>query len=203
MAVAAPQRTILCVEDYEPTRGVMAAALRALSPVFARDGEEALRKIRSAAFDAYIVDQWLPDYSGIALCRDIRRVDPHVPIVFFTIADREELRERAMNAGATTYLSKTVEYTELRERMQTLLAVGDLECKGAEDAAQEALAALQCDSLSGGVRAEASRVLKSVAQGDTPRKAHVRDAYVGAGGTLSRFERWWHAVAASARPADI
>jgi DNA-binding response OmpR family regulator len=145
MAVAEPQRTILCVEDYEPTRGVMAASLRTLCPVFARDGEQALAKIKSGAYDAYVVDQWLPDYSGVLLCRDIRRLDPHVPILFFTVADREELRERAMQAGATAYLSKTVDYTELRDQISALIADADRKAEGAQEAAEKALAALKRD----------------------------------------------------------
>ena len=160
---------ILCVEDYEPTRGVMAASLRALRPDFARDGEQALARIKAAAYDAYVVDQWLPDYSGILLCRDIRRADPHVPIVFFTVADREEMRERALKAGATVYLSKTVDYIELREQIGALIAEADRKAEAAQEATQEALAALKRDGSD---------------------KSRVRDAYVAAGGTLSRFERW-------------
>ncbi|HEX2829110.1 MAG TPA: response regulator [Burkholderiales bacterium] len=165
------------MEDYEPTRGVMAATLRELYPDFARDGEEALIRIGSAAYDAYVVDQWLPDYSGILLCRDIRRLDLHVSIVFFTVADREEMRDRAMKAGATACLTTTVDYSELREQIANLIAVSDGKAEPARNAADEALAALR-------------------RLGRAADKAQVRDAYVAAGGTLSRFERWWSELAA-------
>ena len=80
--------TILCVEDYEPTRAVMSAALRELSPAFAADGREALTRLNAETFDAFVLDLWLPDYTGIPLCREIRDIDPHVPIVFWTIAEK-------------------------------------------------------------------------------------------------------------------
>src|SRR3712207_3943646 len=89
---AADTRRILCVEDDDPTRAVIAAALKDLSPAFAADGYEAVVNYSGATFDAFVVDVRLPDCNGISLCRDIRRLDPHVPVVLWTVADASDLR---------------------------------------------------------------------------------------------------------------
>src|ERR1700754_3401212 len=113
--------TILCAEDYEPTRAVMAAELRTWSPAFAADGREAVARLNADVFDAFVLDLWLPDYTGIPLCREIRDIDPHVPIIFWTIADGDDLRARALRAGATAYLRKGAEYEPLRDKLHELI----------------------------------------------------------------------------------
>lgn len=181
---------ILCVEDYEPTRAVMAAELSEFAPVFAPDGREALARMNSESFDAFIVDLWLPDYNGIPLCRQIRNIDPHVPVIFWTISDADELTTRALRAGATAYIRKEADYGPLREKLRELRARADEACTRADAAAATTLAQIreryaatesfkaQSDEA---VRASLTRLAK-------PR---TREAFLDAGGTLSRFERWW------------
>ena len=112
---------ILCVEDYEPTRAVMSAALREFELTFAASGRDALVQLNSTAFDALILDVWLPDYDGISLCRDIRRDDPHVPIICWTVAHRDETRERALRAGVDVYLEKSPDSELLRDTTARLV----------------------------------------------------------------------------------
>ncbi|HEX2829115.1 MAG TPA: response regulator [Burkholderiales bacterium] len=87
---------VLYVDDDEATRHVLARALRDYAAVEARSGEDAIRASNASAFDAYVLDLWLPDYNGILLCRQIRGNDPHVPIVFWTVADDVAIEERAL-----------------------------------------------------------------------------------------------------------
>src|ERR1043165_1653263 len=134
---------LLCVEDYEPTRAVMSAALRQYSPAFAADGREALTRLNAETFDAFVLDLWLPDYTGIPLCREIRDIDPHVPIIFWTIADGVDLRARALRAGATAYLRKTEEYEPLRDKLRELIGEADERCSLAFSAAGATLAEIK------------------------------------------------------------
>ena len=185
----APHR-VLCVEDYEPTRAVMSAELKPYSPVFAADGREALARMNADAFDAFVLDLWLPDYSGIPLCREIRDIDPHVPIVFWTVADGEELRARALRAGATAYLHKSADYTSLRAKLDELLATADERCSRAYPAAEETLAEIRARYAG----TESYRSQSPEAAGESLRrlaKPRACEAFLEAGGTLSRFERWW------------
>ena len=189
MISEAPHR-ILCVEDYEPTRAVMSAALRDFSPEFAANGHEALARMNADSFDAFILDLWLPDYSGIPLCREIRDIDPHVPIVFWTIAESQDLRGRALRAGASAYIHKSADYDELRAKLRELIDAADERCQLARSAAAEALAQVTerysgTDTFRGQSPTAARASLTRLA------KPRSREAFLDAGGTLSRFERWW------------
>jgi FixJ family two-component response regulator len=60
-----------------------------------------------------IVDMQLPGMSGLELQAKISDGVPSIPIVFVTAHGMEEVRERAMNCGASGFLSKPVRREEL------------------------------------------------------------------------------------------
>jgi CheY-like chemotaxis protein len=72
----------------------------------AKSGEEAIECIRnmSAKPDAIIMDHRMPGKDGIETTREIRRMDPSIPIIFSS-AD-EEIREEAIRAGAVSFWTK-------------------------------------------------------------------------------------------------
>lgn len=51
--------------------------------VAAESASEALLLIETEPFDFYIFDAWLPEMSGVELCRYIRQFDTDTPILFF------------------------------------------------------------------------------------------------------------------------
>jgi DNA-binding response OmpR family regulator len=191
-------RRLLCVEDDEPTRAVMAAALRAFAPVFVANGHDAVLTYSASPFDAFVLDVRLPDYNGISLCRDIRRIDPHVPIVLWTIAEDAELRAWASDAGATTYLQKTSCYERLYAAVVEALQAAEQRFEPAGAAAAKALATA-ADSYRR-TAAAATEVSHSRAARDRAIQEQTRSAFVQAGGTLRQFEQWWAEQAASAIP---
>jgi CheY-like chemotaxis protein len=67
---------------------------------------EALELLKDTRFDLYLLERRLPDGSGIDLCRQIRGLDPHAPILFFAAIARKQDRELAVSAGAQGYLAK-------------------------------------------------------------------------------------------------
>jgi len=73
----------------------------------ARDGEEALRLCRERRPDLILLDAAMPRMSGYAVCAEIRRTDPDVPILFLTARDGEADELRGLAAGADDYISKT------------------------------------------------------------------------------------------------
>ena len=50
----------------------------------ARSGEEGIRLFRSEVFDLAILDYWMPNVKGIAVAREMKRINPAVPIVIFS-----------------------------------------------------------------------------------------------------------------------
>ena len=57
-------------------------------------------------FRSYLLDAWLPDLDGFELCDRIRRLLPHAPILFFSGADYETDKQRAIEVGANAFITK-------------------------------------------------------------------------------------------------
>jgi DNA-binding response OmpR family regulator len=107
---------------------------------FVSSAYEALRRLNSRAFDVYVLDYWIADWSGVSLCRDIRKLHPHVPICFYTAAAQPEKHKRAERAGANAYLVKPADLELLHAEISTLMQLRD---RRNEAALREASSAIQ------------------------------------------------------------
>ncbi len=67
---------------------------------------EALSSIEAERFDLYLLDSKLPDLDGFELCRRVRNLDAHTPILFFSGAAYETDKQKGIAAGANGYVSK-------------------------------------------------------------------------------------------------
>jgi DNA-binding response OmpR family regulator len=108
------------VEDHEDDWDIVAFNLREYSLAFARDFDEGLRLAWRRCFDLYILDNWLPDGSGIGLCRLIREFDPRTPILFYSAAAYARDIWEALRAGAQEYLVKPVSPDSLAQTVARL-----------------------------------------------------------------------------------
>jgi DNA-binding response OmpR family regulator len=80
-----------------------------------------LKLARSGRFNLFIFDSWLPDGSGIDLCKKVREFDHCTPILFYSGAAFENDRKLALSSGAQAYLIKPVETSELLQAIKTLM----------------------------------------------------------------------------------
>ena len=113
------RKRILFVEDHEDTWELVALILAGYEITCARGFDEGLRLARQL-FDLYILDNWLPDGTGVELCRRIREFDPHTPILFYSAAARAPDIEEALRAVAQAYLIKPVRFEELKRAVEKL-----------------------------------------------------------------------------------
>jgi DNA-binding response OmpR family regulator len=102
---------ILYAEDDEDTRDLVTIVLGMRNcEVIATDSHvEALRLARSECFDLYLIDNWMPGVSGVALCERLREFDQHTPVLFYSGAAYETDKLRALSSGAQGYLVKPVD----------------------------------------------------------------------------------------------
>jgi len=116
------RKRILCVEDHADTSALLKTILEqdGYEAVGASTVAEAIELARSAGFDLYLIDRWLPDGEGIELCRMIRTFDFNTPIVFLTADARETTRVQAMAAGAQGYMVKPGEPGQLEQIVGSL-----------------------------------------------------------------------------------
>src|SRR5436190_23261994 len=183
-------KRILCVQESEEDRTLLDELLRGHEIVFARNANEAFPELHRAPFDAYILDYWLPDWTGPQLCREIRQLDQHAPVLFYTAAVAENARKRAINAGCNAYLSKPVEPSRLIGQLRTLLELSDLESIRARVEENRAVQ----DELERRI----SEVLKRTDQArqfalraiERTSRAKAALAFAQSHGTQANFERW-------------
>lgn len=81
----------------------------------------ALELVQLEKFDLFLLDSWLPDGSGIELCKGIRQVDAETPIIFYSAAAFDADKNMALGAGAQGYLTKPAPLAELCELIGSLI----------------------------------------------------------------------------------
>jgi DNA-binding NtrC family response regulator len=86
---------ILFVDEHEDTRIIVSLWLGTVGyeVVSANCVREALEKTFAEPFDLYLLDNRLPDGTGIELSREIRKFDEFSPIVFYSGERAERLTE--------------------------------------------------------------------------------------------------------------
>jgi DNA-binding response OmpR family regulator len=193
------RRTVLCVDSEARSRVELAAALTDYQVFFASNAFEALRQINTRGFHGYVLEYWLPDLAGPTLCREIRKLDPHAPIVFCTAAQRPSDRARALRAGAQAYLYKPVNAAELKARLEAYLSAADIESVRARVDEERAIH----DELQRRITHARERAAQAalLATQSIERTARIRamKAFIAAHGTRAHFEHWWPQVFHSTR----
>ncbi|MED9779776.1 MAG: response regulator transcription factor [Peptococcaceae bacterium] len=82
---------------------------------------EARAQLATQAYDLLLLDQTLPDGSGLALCEEVRAGGNAVPIIFLTAMDEEIQVIRALDAGGDDYITKPFKLGELCSRIRAQL----------------------------------------------------------------------------------
>lgn len=188
--------SILCVESDTLARERLAAFLTEYDCSFACTAYQALTQLHTRGFDAYVLDYWMPDWSGPLLCREIRKLDPHGPVVFCTEAVSEVHRGKVLRAGASAYLLKPIDSNVLRAELRALLEFAGSESLRATSQAERALREELSRRGVAAVNPEGTaRALARLgpAGSSIERTAHARtqQTFIDSGGTRMQFERWW------------
>jgi DNA-binding response OmpR family regulator len=112
--------TLLLVEDEDRLRSLVAQFLRAegYSVVEAGDGAQGVDRFAdSGPFDLVLVDLNLPVFSGVEVCRRIKRLNPAQRLMVCSAAILRD-HETALNAlGIGHYLTKPYHPEELIEHI--------------------------------------------------------------------------------------
>ena len=134
-------RRILVVDDVEQNLALLGGLVRGLGYEVetARDGLEALAKL-ALGVDLVLLDVMMPGLDGYEVARRVR-ADPRtadLPIILVTVLDSREDRVKAIQAGASDFIAKPVDKTELLVRISSQLRL-----KEAQDALKRSQAGLE------------------------------------------------------------
>lgn len=113
---------ILLVDDHAVVRqGVRQLLLDrgvAGTVIEAQSGAEALAAVAKQACDVVLLDISLPDMSGIEVLKRAKKKAPRVPVLMFSMYREDQYAVRALKAGASGYLSKTVDAAQMIAAIQ-------------------------------------------------------------------------------------
>jgi excisionase family DNA binding protein len=99
---------VLVADDEESIREMLARtlALAEYEVETVPDGRAALDRLRLERFDLLITDLRMPGIDGLAMIREARRLQPHLPVVIITGYSTEASAIEAINLGVSGYLTK-------------------------------------------------------------------------------------------------
>lgn len=117
-------KKVLLVED-DPNLGMLLEDYLSLKGKFdtklCTDGEEGLKAFTQDDFDICILDVMMPKKDGFTLAKDIRKINPQVPIIFATAKGMMEDKTEAYSLGGDDYITKPFRIEELLLRINALL----------------------------------------------------------------------------------
>jgi FixJ family two-component response regulator len=114
---------ISIIDDDESVRRALHGLMRSVGiavNVFA-SAEEFLDSDRLRNTDCLILDVRLPGMSGLELQRHLETSHSDIPIIFITSHEDDELRARALNAGAVDYFLKPFNDEDLLDAIDAAL----------------------------------------------------------------------------------
>ncbi|MGC9220462.1 MAG: response regulator transcription factor [Solirubrobacteraceae bacterium] len=89
--------------------------------ITAADGEQGLLALAETIPDVVVLDLGLPKLDGIEVCRRLRAIGDHTPVLMLTARDAVEDRVAGLEAGADDYLIKPYDVRELRARLAAIM----------------------------------------------------------------------------------
>ena len=85
------------------------------------DGEAAYKGFMREHYDICILDIMMPKKDGFTLARDIRIVNPNIPVIFLTAKNMKEDVLEGFKLGADDYITKPFSMEELIMRIEAIL----------------------------------------------------------------------------------
>jgi len=113
---------VLVADDHAELLQLVAGALEddGHRAVAAHSVSEAEAALSVAGFDVLVLDDALPDGSGVELCRKLRERGNFTPVLILTAHAAVRQRVRGLDAGADDFLGKPFAVAELRARVRAL-----------------------------------------------------------------------------------
>ena len=85
------------------------------------DGQKAWESYQAQKPDVLVLDVMMPKKDGFSLAAEIRKIDPHTPIIFLTSKSQTEDVVKGFGLGANDYVRKPFSMEELELRVEAVL----------------------------------------------------------------------------------
>ncbi len=108
-------KKILCVDD-EPIN-LMIIEVNLVAEGYevykASDGLSAIRMMKEIQPDLVLLDIMMPGMSGIETLKELKKIDPDIPVIMVTGVTDEAVAKSAIEFGAYDYVAKPINFDYL------------------------------------------------------------------------------------------
>ena len=114
---------VLVVEDEKDLSSIICSKLvkEGYNVDACYDGQAALDYMEAENYDGAIMDIMIPNKDGITVLREMRNAGIQVPVLFLTAKTETQDIVRGLDAGASDYMTKPFEFSELMARLRVML----------------------------------------------------------------------------------
>lgn len=114
---------VLVVEDEKDLNSIICSKLvkEGYNVDACYDGQAALDYMEAENYDGAIMDIMIPNKDGITVLREMRNAGIQVPVLFLTAKTETQDIVRELDAGASDYMTKPFEFSELMARLRVIL----------------------------------------------------------------------------------
>jgi DNA-binding response OmpR family regulator len=113
------RKKILIVDDEKEIVDFLEHFLNRLDfyVIKAMAGKDAVELFQHHNPDGTFLDIQLPDKDGITVLKELRELDPLARVIMITGKDAKEFQEKAKKCGAIDYITKPLDLSELKDRI--------------------------------------------------------------------------------------
>src|SRR5580765_839869 len=119
------QGTLLVVDDDQKIMEMLCLRLtrEGHATLGAASGQEALDQILTGKIDLVLLDNYLPDISGLEVLKALRKTHSvtQLPVIMVTGKSQSEDIVEALSLGANDYVTKPIDFPVALARIQTQL----------------------------------------------------------------------------------
>lgn len=114
---------VLVVEDEKDLNSIICSKLvkEGYNVDACYDGQAALDYMEAENYDGAIMDIMIPNKDGITVLREMRNAGIQVPVLFLMAKTETQDIVRGLDAGASDYMTKPFEFSELMARLRVML----------------------------------------------------------------------------------
>jgi len=116
---------VLVIDDDDANRQILERLLRkkSIESLMAEDGKSGLALAREKHPDLVLLDIFMPGEDGFNILAQFMEDSSlkEIPVIIFTLLEREESRKKALEMGARDYITKPFDMRDAVERIMKYL----------------------------------------------------------------------------------
>ena len=128
---AESETCILIVDDHEDNIMVLKVRLESWGyrTASAYNGMDAIAYVEATPPDLILLDVMMPEMDGNEVARHIKanKALPFIPIIMQTALDSTDSKVTGLEAGADDYITKPIDFAELKARLRSMLRIKRLQ----------------------------------------------------------------------------